>query len=257
MAAIGAEAALPGAAAIERASLSAWPGLEVAWDGAWVRRAARGYTKRANSVQSLDDADDADAEARILAAARWAVDHGVRPAFRLTPLAGPGVVAALDRLGWRAVDASHLFAMPLAPPAADPRGEALDVRDPRFLAAQTQLQGYGPAARDGLAAILNVLAVPAAGIVLHDEAGEAVAAGLMSIADGIVVTGNVIVAAAARRRGHAAAMLRTGLAWAHEQGARVAALNVAAENVGAQALYRSLGYTRQYDYGYRVPGGAA
>jgi ribosomal protein S18 acetylase RimI-like enzyme len=248
---------LPGAAAIERASLGAWPGIEVAWDGAWVRRAANGYTKRANSVQPLDAADDAGAEARILAAAAWYVERGLRPAFRLTPLAGPGVVAALDRLGWQAVDASHLFAMPLAAMAADPRGEVLDVRETRFVAVQQHLQGYSDAERDGLAAILGVLAVPAAGIVLHSETGEVVAAGLMSVADGIVITGNVVVAATARRRGHGAAMMRTGLAWAHEAGARVAALNVAADNFGAQALYRGLGYRRQYDYGYRVPGRAA
>jgi len=154
------------------------------------------------------------------------------------------------------VDASHLFAMPLAATTADPRGEVLDARDPRFLAVQERLQGYSAAARDGLAAILGALRVPAAGIVLHAE-GQLVASGLMSIADGIVVTGNVIVAATARRRGYAAAMLRTGLAWAYEAGARVAALNVAADNLGAQALYRGLGYARHYDYGYRVPGRAA
>ncbi len=247
---------LPGPEVFERASLAAWPGIEVEWDASWVRRAANGYTKRANSVQPLDPADDADAEARILAAAGWYGARGLRAVVRLTPLAGPRVVAALDRLGWRAVDASRLFAMALAATDPDPHGVALDVRDPRFLAAQQELHGYSEAQRAGLAAVLAVLEVPAAGLVLHAPDGTVVASALMSIADGIVVTGNVIVAAAARRRGHGAALMRTGLAWARGQGARLAALNVAAGNRGAQALYRSLGYRHQYDYGYRVPGAA-
>jgi len=60
--------ALPSAAVFERAGLKAWPGIEVEWDGTWVRRATNGYTKRANSVQSLDIADDANAPARLAAA---------------------------------------------------------------------------------------------------------------------------------------------------------------------------------------------
>ena len=64
-------------------------------------------------------------------------------------------------------------------------------------------------------------------------------------------------APAQRRQGYAAGMMRTGLAWAHSAGATVAALNVAADNRAAQALYRGLGYRRQYDYEYRVPRAAA
>jgi ribosomal protein S18 acetylase RimI-like enzyme len=48
-------------------------------------------------------------------------------------------------------------------------------------------------------------------------------------------------------------MMRTGLAWAKSAGANLAALNVAADNPAAQALYAGLGYARQYDYAYRTP----
>ena len=48
-------------------------------------------------------------------------------------------------------------------------------------------------------------------------------------------------------------MMRTGLAWAREAGATIAALNVAADNGAAQALYAGLGYRRMYDYAYRTP----
>jgi ribosomal protein S18 acetylase RimI-like enzyme len=92
--------------------------------------------------------------------------------------------------------------------------------------------------------------------VLRSAEGEAVATALMVIGDGIVITGNVITDPSRRRMGYGAAMMRTGLAWAKSAGATVAALNVAADNPAAQSLYRSLGYERQYDYAYRVPGAA-
>ena len=107
--------------------------------------------------------------------------------------------------------------------------------------------------RARFAAILGVLDGPAAGILLHNSDGRVVSAALMAIADGIVITGNVVTDRAERRKGYAAAMMRTGLAWAAANGAHFAALNVAADNPAAQELYAGLGYRRQYEYVYRVP----
>lgn len=247
---------LPGADVFERAGLKAWPGIEVEWDGAWIRRAAGGYTQRANSVQSLDPADEIDAEGRIARSVEWFRARELKPIYRVTPLAGPAVVAELDRQGWRNVDASHLFAMALGPVEADPRAECLDLLDPAFLAAQQRLQGYSDERLARCRSLLAVIDVPACGIVLREADGSAVASALMAVADGIVITGNVVTDKAHRRKGHAAAMMRTGLAWARANGASIAALNVAADNPAGQALYRSLGYTHQYDYTYRVPGTA-
>ncbi|MCZ4347548.1 GNAT family N-acetyltransferase [Devosia neptuniae] len=246
---------LPSAAVFEQAGLKAWPGIEVEWDGAWVRRATNGYTKRANSVQSLDIADDANAPARLAAAIDWFGARGLPPVFRITPLAGPGMIAALDAQGWGSLDASYQYAMTLAPGAPEPGGQTYDVFDPDYLAIHQRLAGYSEARQAGLKGLLAVLTVPARGIVLRNDAGVPVASGLMAIADDIVVTGNVVTDPGQRRKGHAAAMMRTGHAWAYGAGARIAALNVQADNVGAQALYQGLGYAYQYDYHYRVPGG--
>lgn len=246
--------ALPGADVFERAGLKAWPGIEVEWDGAWVRRAAGGYTQRANSVQSLDVADDADAVERIAASVAWFVQRDLRPIFRVTPLASPRVVAELDNAGWDTIDNSHLFAMKIGPVEADLRGRIHDLLDPVFLDVQQRLQGYSDEKRGRMAALLAAVEVPACGVVHYCEEGEPVASALMDVADGIVITGNVVTDKTQRRKGHGAAMMRTGLAWAKRHGATIAALNVAANNPAGQALYRGLGYARQYDYTYRVPG---
>jgi GNAT superfamily N-acetyltransferase len=242
---------LPGADVFERAGLKAWPGIEIEWDGNWIRRATLGYTQRANSVQSLDLADEADAPARIAGAARWFAQRNLPPIFRVTPLAGPRVVAALDAAGWKSEDHSHLFAMELASTEPDPHGELYDLLDPAFLAVQQQLQGYADDKLERLKALLRVIDSPGAGVVLRSPDGDPVASSLMVVADGIVITGLVFTDPTQRRKGYGGAMMRTGLAWAKSAGAHIAALNVAADNPEGQGLYRSLGYNHQYDYVYR------
>lgn len=244
--------ALPSVEAFERAGLKAWPGIEVEWDGSWVRRAAGGYTKRANSLQCFDPADGGDAEARLAAGIEWLGARGVPPVVRTTPLASPNLNAVLDAWGWAEIDRSHLYAMVLGEFEPDAQGRITTLLDPRFLAAQQALQGHRDELMARMRALFAAMAVPAAGIVIERD-GVPVASGLMAIADGIVVTGNVITDDSRRRQGLGAAMMRTGLAWARTQGATIAALNVQADNTAGMALYDSLGYRYQYDYSYRIP----
>ncbi|MCP8885387.1 GNAT family N-acetyltransferase [Devosia sp. XJ19-1] len=241
--------------AFERAGLLAWPGIAVQWDGGWVCRSANGYTKRANSLQCFDPEDNADAAARLDRAVAWFAAQGLTPVVRTTPLESPALTAAIDARNWQTVGRSHLFAMSLEPHDPDPEGQTMPLLDPRFRAAQQALQGYEAAHLDRMQALLAVMSVPACGIVVYRDAVPA-ASGLMAIADGVVVAGNVITDPARRRQGLGAAMMRTGLAWARENGASTAALNVEADNFAGQALYRSLGYAHQYDYSYRIPGDA-
>ncbi|HEY8575290.1 MAG TPA: GNAT family N-acetyltransferase [Devosia sp.] len=245
--------ALPTVDAFERAGLEAWPGIDIKWDGSWVRRAAGGYTKRSNSVQCLDPEDGEDADLRVISASTWMVMRGIKPVFRITPLAAPELVETLDEAGWQEIDHSHLFAMELEAQERDPETKLFPVLDPAFLAAQQQLQGYDETTVTKLRNLLAACTVPATGVVVYRD-GTAVASGLMAVAQGIVVTGNVVTDATRRRQGLAAAMMRSGLNWARSEGATVAALNVQAGNAAAQALYASLGYEHQYDYSYRIPG---
>lgn len=246
---------LPTIEAFERAGLEAWPGIEVKWDGSWVRRAAGGYTKRANSIQCFDPEDGEDADLRVISASSWLVIRGLKPVFRITPLTSPELSETLDDAGWQTVGHSHLYAMPLGDHEPDAQGRVTELLDPKFLAAQQTLQGHGDDVMGRMRALLAVMAVPAAGIVIERD-GAPVASGLMAIADGILITGNVIADPTRRRQGLGGAMMRTGLAWAKGKGATTAALNVEADNAAGKALYASLGYTHQYDYTYRIPGQA-
>lgn len=104
---------LPGIRQIEFAGLKAWPGIEVEHDGRWVRRAAGGYTKRANSVQCLDPTDDENTPARIAGSRRWFETRALMPIFRVTPLAGRRLSESLDEAEWRAFDHSRVLALAL------------------------------------------------------------------------------------------------------------------------------------------------
>lgn len=254
MATTGADVTLPDVETIERAGLLAWPGIEEKWDGSWIRRAAGGYTKRANSIQCLDPDDFEDADLRVISASSWMVIRKLNPVFRITPLTSPELNATLDEAGWQEIDPSHLLAMELGDHEADKDAEFLDVLDPKFLAVSGTLAGYDEHTKTGLKNLLSVLKVPTIGVVLTRD-GAAVASSIMTIADGIVMTGNVVTDSARRRQGLASAMMHSGLAWAKREGAKVAALNVQADNAAAIALYTALGYTHQYDYSYRIPGG--
>ncbi|ODT51177.1 GNAT family N-acetyltransferase [Devosia sp. 63-57] len=246
----------PSTEAFEWAGLKAWPGITVDWDRSWIRRAAGGYTKRANSTQCFDPDDFEDADLRVISASSWMIRHKIKPVFRTTPLASPELNATLDEAGWQSIDPSHLFAMELGDVEADPEAQTLAVLDPKFLAVAKRLQSYDDTQMAAMQNLLAAFAIPSAGIVLSRD-GQAVASSIMAVADGIVITGNVVTDPTRRRQGLARAMMQSGLAWAKREGARYAALNVQADNEAAQALYRSLGYTHQYDYIYRIPGGSA
>ena len=230
--------ALPTPLEIERAGLKCWPGIEVEWDGSWVRRAAGGHTQRTNSTQCFDPADDDDVAERVAAARGWHEARGIRPTFRVNLLSGPRLFAELDAQGWIEMDHSMLMAMPLDALETDPMGEVLDADDPAFFAAQVALKHWDDATLEKFRAIVSMYDVPACGVILRSDDGRVVSSSLMAVADGIVITGNVITDTAERGKGYAKRMMRTGLSWGHTNCARTAALNVAADNQLGQALYR-------------------
>lgn len=248
------ETALPSILRIEAACLSAWPSIALVHDGGWIWRFAHGYSKRANAFQSLDPSDDGDAEERIATLAALSRRHGIEPIFRVTPLAGPGVVAALDGLGWTAFEESRVLAMPLAAVAV-PDGDVrlFNPGDPRWYRAEAGLAGYDARAVETLRTLLALIAPESKGFVVHGRDGTPAAAALAVNAGGIGVFLNVVADRTRRRQGFGRAVMQAALGWTHERGARYAALQVGSDNASAIALYESLGFVECYRYHYRRP----
>jgi ribosomal protein S18 acetylase RimI-like enzyme len=241
--------------AIEAACLSAWPAVSTVHDGAWIWRFAHGYSKRSNSFQSLDPADDGDAERRIAYLAALSERNGIAPVFRVTPLAGAGVVDALDRSGWLPFDESRVLAMNLAGHDFAREGDVrfFDPTDPRWFRAQMALSAASGRTVEILKSLLGLIAPEARGIVAYAQDGTPAATALAVNAGGIGVFLNVITDKTKRRQGHARRAMQAALAWTVENGARHAAIQVTADNDGAIRLYEALGFVEQYRYHYRRP----
>lgn len=243
---------LPTTAELEAAALVSWPAHEEIRDGDWLARFSRGYSRRSNSLQSMDPSDDTNVEARLDAARSLYDQHGLPAYFRITPLAGPNVLGALDKQGWTEEDRNFVMAMPLRksmrPVGATTQG--FDHTDAEWMRLQTKLAGT-EAKRDALAATLDLIKVPARVFLAYDTDLKPVAAALVVNANGIAFFLNVVVSEDMRGLGYGRAIMHAGLNWAAQQGAGFAALQVQADNETALALYRKLGFAEQYTYQYR------
>jgi len=238
----------------EQAFLSAWPAAQTEHDGGWIRQFADGYTKRANSVQAMDPHDDQDADARLHSYINWAHAKGEIPTFRVTPLAGTGVIAALNKLHWRPFEQSVVMALPVGA-AFTPKCsfKIFDANNPDWYQVQAKMSGYGMETVDDLKKMLDRIASDARGILAYDEAGEAAAAALASVHAGIGVYLNVVVREGLRGQGFGRCVMQAALNWSRELGTNWAAIQVLADNVPAVNLYRSLGFEEIYRYQYRRP----
>jgi GNAT superfamily N-acetyltransferase len=239
---------------LETATFTAWPAITTAMDGMWLARFARGFTKRSNSIQCLDSGDDADAAVRLARLADLYPLNSLDPVFRVTPLAGPGVIAALDAEGWEAFEESRVLTMPLGDDFAMPEGvDVVDGVDNRYLDACIELAGYNRRTRETLAVLVNLIACRNAGIVIRDTAGEPLAAALAINALGVGIYTNVIVRAETRGQGLGRRLMHAALAWTRSAGATQAAIQVVSANTPAVNLYTSLGFKEAYRYHYRRP----
>jgi ribosomal protein S18 acetylase RimI-like enzyme len=253
MATIAAEPALPGIAAIEEAGLKAWPAHEEVRDRGWVTRASGGFSKRANSLVSLDPDDDADAGTRLVAAERWFAARALPTVVRLTPLAGPGLAAATG--GWTEFEPSLVMIadLSLALPVEDEAITVSHPRDSEWLAAQQALQGHDPRRQAALGGIVARMAGPAFGLVLRDGTGRALASAYISCADRLAFLGTVVTMPSERRKGLAGRVVAMAMGLAAGAGATHSVLTVLAANAGAQGLYARHGYAPLYGYTHRRP----
>jgi GNAT superfamily N-acetyltransferase len=241
-------------AQIEAATFTAWPAITTAMDGMWLARFARGFTKRSNSIQCLDPADDGDAVERLRRMEDLYPLNSLDPVFRVTPLAGPGVIAALDAEGWTAFEESRVLTMPFGGDLAMPEGiEVVDGTDDRYFDAFAEIAGHNRRTRETLAMIVNLIATRNAGILIRDEAGEPIATALAINALGVGVYTNVITRQDKRGQGIGRKLMQGALAWTRDAGATHAAIQVVSDNTPAVNLYTSLGFSEAYRYHYRRP----
>jgi ribosomal protein S18 acetylase RimI-like enzyme len=232
--------------AMEERGFNSWPALRSLIVDGWVVRLSDGHTRRANSASPFSISRLApDALIDVIEPLFRGV--GLRPVFRITPLADPAVEKRLIARGWRDDDPSlGLFAREAAG-AADPAVQLAPDASQAWTAGAMAAYGYGEKGVTALSRMLPLIAMPAAFATLIEN-GEPLAFGLAVAERGMVGFHDIVVAPKGRGRGLGRRLVDALIDWGRRQGATSAYLLVREGNQPARALYRSLGFVDVYRY---------
>ena len=244
----------PSVLQFEHVFLHSKPAQEVIKDGGWLWQYSGGPSKRANSAQSMDLADDDNAKERLETYAEWANDHNIIPTFRVTPLTGVRIIGALNKLNWPMIEEVAVMAMPVGA-SFTPKNDFkfFEPTDLEWLDVQFSLNELDADDAEAVKSMLTRLTVRSTGILVYDETGVAVAIAQASVDEGIGIYLNVVVRKGLRGQGYGRSIMQAALNWSKEVGAHWAAVQVLADNIAAINLYRSLGFEEIYRYHYRRP----
>jgi ribosomal protein S18 acetylase RimI-like enzyme len=237
---------------VEETCLNAWPALrQVLLDG-WVLRFSEGLTRRANSVNPLRGPREAGGG--LVAACETLYHRRQLPTiFRLPSIIDPDLDKRLEALGYgrggeSCVRYGDLAAVEMT---SDADVQLLSRPTREWFAAMAALQNHTPEQRRTYRRILGAIAIPAAFAALA-IGGQFVALAYGAIHNRLLCYESVVTDARRRRRGYARRVVTSLAAWAKDQGAEGACLQVEAHNAPALALYDIVGLkTELYRYHYR------
>ena len=236
---------------LEELTLNAWPGLQQVVRDGWVGRFARGFTGRANSVVPLDEGSLPVIEKIRFFESLYA-SHGLPTTFKLTAFSRPAELEALlAARGYReSRRASVQVCRELPPGLGDAKVESRPHPWPGWTDSVVAFRNLSADDAATLGAILAAIALPTRFVVALDDRGVA-ACGLGVLEGEWVGLYDIVTRDDARRRGHAHHVVNSLMAWARDNGASAAYLQVMVDNAPALALYAGLDFREAYQYAYR------
>lgn len=229
--------------------------LQRVFDG-WLLRLSPGKAKRARCITALAPGRlplaDKLARCRAIYAAA-----GLPLIVRITPFSQPpGLDDELERMGLGRFDESRVLvldALAAQPePAKPPRGLSLErVGSEAFARVVGQLRGSPLSHQQAQAERLAQSPVPFDAWVVRRD-GQVVACGQIAVESELVGLYDIYTHESARGQGLATLLCRLLLQRGRVLGARVAYLQVDADNRPALAVYERLGFRDAYGYHYRA-----
>jgi ribosomal protein S18 acetylase RimI-like enzyme len=236
--------------ALERATLRAWPAARREERFGWVLQATSGQSRRINSVWPLGWTGETSLNAAIGEAEAWLRAQGITPCFKIIDGASapPDLPAALSVRGYERYMHTLVMTRPLVDAASDRGADISILPDPDDdffapLKADAPSRAEYEERRDALKRTPR----PRAFALIHDPEGVA-AMGACVVTDDLASIFAMRTARPAQRRGLARRLLGALLRWAAAQDARLALLQVEADNQPAVRLYGSEGFATAYSY---------
>lgn len=240
---------------IEDAGLNASAPPQQRWVDGWLLRYSPGKAKRARCIQPVADGRLPLAERLALCQAVFQA-AGLPMVARLTPFSRPqGLDSALAALGWHRQDDTRVMVAPRCPAVAEPLPAGLTWQPlgaDAYAGVVGALRGSPQPQRLAHAQRLALSPVPYQGWALYAD-GQVLACGQSATEADLVGLYDVFTLPQARGRGLSRLLCGRLLAQAHAAGARVAYLQVDADNHAARAVYHRLGFADAYAYHYRSP----
>ena len=237
---------------LEELAFRGWPALETRDRAGWRLRFAGGYTKRANSINSLGH--DAETDPSVIRSLETAYrERNQAPVWRLSPLAPPAIHDILAARGYRTIERSLMQVCPLHSGFAAAPEVRIHAQPTRaWIEAFCKHSPVRPEHRDVMRRMLAAIAAPA-GFAFVEAEGRPMAMAIGAVEGDHMGLFDVLVMQEARRRGLARKITESLYAWAWGHGARFAYLQVVATNQAAMPLYAGQGFRTVYEYEYRVP----
>jgi GNAT superfamily N-acetyltransferase len=235
---------------IELAAVRAWPALEVADFGGWLWRYSRGGSRRANSVATLEFAGE-DIDAAIDAMEARYRDVGAPCQFQITDVSEPtGLDAHLAARGYCRESPSTTLVRRLSDDDTAPDGfEMADHHSPEWFEVYSGVLSEDR--RRVAPEILPYIPEPRSFCGVRQN-GRLSSTAVCVLSRDIAIVEAIATRADVRRQRCAMALLAGVAAWAYDEGAKLLALQVVADNAPAQQLYRRLGFRHVGGYHYRV-----
>lgn len=221
---------------------------EERYDG-WVLRWAEHGPRRTNSVNPVEQSS-LPIEEKIRHCEDWYATRGSSPIFRLTPLADPGLEAALDDRGYARTSPTDVMTAPIGVFATS---DSVVVAAEPSQAWLRAVEGKSDAAQEIIGRLADQLSTGAGQrrFALIGRSDAPAAVGMSIDFDGYTTIYNMHTLPRERRHGHAKSILTTLLSMGVSAGSTRAFLQVTQANDGAQRLYRSAGFSPVYSYSYR------
>jgi GNAT superfamily N-acetyltransferase len=245
---------------VEDAGLNASAPPQQRWLDGWLVRFSPGKAKRARCINAVAEGR-LPVESKLRLAAAVFDEAELPMVVRLTPFSRPpGLDDELAARGFTTMDDTRVMVCGDVPSAAPPlpggcRWQALD--HAAFAEAVGALRSSPPLQRRAHAERLSNSPVRYHGFAIVREEDEAVlACGQFAREAELVGLYDVFTDERVRNQGLARTLCQHLLSLAASSGARIAYLQVEADNTPARRIYKRLGFTDAYAYHYRVAAGA-